>query len=354
MRRFAQNVSRSLTIVACLSVLVCSSCSGDGNPDDDWPIDHADVRTDGSADAGTDSGPTRCPNAPTARFSAGLLDADPSLDDVQTGSIEVTPITDLSLNSGASLARAGHSIDRVEWKIEDRPEFALATFGFRRLRDVERPIFFESNDPAPTLQVGLVGDYTVSLKVWNEEGTVSCNTAELTVKVRPSSELYAEFKYPYTQMEGDSQNHSNYRKGPDQPSLSFYFKRTEDAKWVESINNVIPNTRGDTDVQDWGEPNVESDDPQYELIRGVHGNGYIQLDGVEESIVYEMATAFSGDVFQETHLTIRVFVKGSLQHKNSQVLGDKRDTSFGLEILRIQKNDGQFMIEPTSVVWYEN
>jgi len=353
MRCLSQQVSFSLAIVACLSVLTYSSCSTDSNSDDDWPIENADVRTDGSADADTDSGPTRCQNAPTARFSAGLLDADPRLENVQTGSIEVTPITDLSLNAEASLAQAGHSIDRVEWKIEDRPEFALATFGFRRLRDVERPVFFESNDPAPTLQVGLVGDYTISLKVWNEEGTVSCNTAELTVKVRPTSELYVEFKYPYQRVENDK-GQFVYKHEVEKPSLEFYFKRTEDAEWLGSLNNTIPNTREDTDVQDWGKPNVENDDPRYEILRGPFGNGFVQLNGVETGIVYELAATLSGYTNKQTNNIIQVYVEGDRQFRHSRVLGDERDTSFGLEVLQIQKVDGQFTIEPTSVVWYEN
>jgi phage host-nuclease inhibitor protein Gam len=53
-------------------------------------------------------------------------------------------------------------------------------------------------------------------------------------------------------------------------------------------------------------------------------------------------------------MTLQVYVRGKRQFKHSRVLGDERDTSFGVEILEIQKNEDEFTIEPKSVVYYEN
>jgi len=344
-------LSIHLTVVAAgLLVVACSNDSG-------LPDNPVDTGTDVMTDATADTGPTPCEDAPTARLSATMDPTASTPKPRQNHTLQVTPISDITLSSEGSLARDGHSIDRVQWNIEKRPKFAVATFGFRRLRrGNERPLLMDTNDPDPTLQVGLTGEYKVRLDVWNEQGVRSCNTAELTVDVRPTSELYVEFKYPYEKVESSTEDQHLYRHPQEGPFLGFSVKRSADAAWGEDINDVIPNTRAQTNVQDWGKTGDESDDPEWvNVYDAAYTNSFVRLDGVESDVPYFAAVSVSrADAKATSRSIFKVYVNGERRARDSRLLGENYDVPFGLEILQIEKSDGSFEVQTISTLYYNS
>jgi len=354
----SQFVPVRLTAVSLACLLV--SCSGDGRTDDptDGTADAtSDVVADSMADTGADSGPTRCEDAPTARLSASPLDSDKNVQAAQTETIEVTPLTDFFVGADESITQENRSIGRVKWEIEQRPEFALATFGLQRLRrSDERPIWLRTNQKYSPMQVGLAGDYTVSLTVWNDEGTISCNSAELTVQVRPESELYVEFKYPYERVRSDDYpGEYNYNHTTDTPYLNFAFKRARDARWSENMNDVIPNARSETGVQDWGTQGDDADDPRWtDISRDGASNAFVQLDGVESDTSYFSAVSMSRTPPETTPAIFSVYIDGERQLKHRRTLGQDHEAPFGMEILKIEKTDGTYDVHPLSNLYFNN
>lgn len=344
-----RTVSIHLTFLAAGLLIV--GCSNDSGFTDD-PVDTGpDVMTDATPDAG----PTPCEDAPTARLSATTDPTASNPKPRRNHTLQVTPISDIKLSSQGSSARTDHSIDRVEWTIEDRPEFAVATFGIRRLRrGNQRPLFLNTNDPDPTLQVGLTGQYEISLNVWNEQGVRACNTAELTVDVRPTSDLYVEFKGPFERVEAENEGEYLYKHAVDKPNLIYSFKRTNEADWNEDFNDVIPNGRAQTDVQDWGTPGDESDDPVWvDLYLEGPTNSFLQLDGMESDIPYFGAVFVSGTERHDvTPAVFKVYVNGDRKLRDRRQLGENHEFPVGLEVLRIEKTAGTYNIQPISTVYY--
>jgi len=344
-------LSLTLVVAACLLV----SCSNDDRTE--AHTDSGDTARDVLPDVTPGTGRTPCEDAPTARLSAignGRQDYPPP---EQTMSIQASPLANIPLNSKGSLTGENESIERWKWAIEQRPDFALATFGYRRLRrSYERPIWFRTNEKNPLLQVGLAGDYTVSLTVWDDQGVISCNSAELTVQVRPESELYVEFKYPYERVESDefpSQYFYQHRRNT--PRLEFALKRTSDAQWNDDLNDVIPNARTKTDVQDWGMTGDDADDPRWtDISREGPSNAFVQLDGVESDTPYFGAVSMSGTPPETTPAIFSVYVDGEKQMQSRRTLGDNHEAPFGMEVLNIQHSDNQFTIQPTATLWFNN
>lgn len=342
-----------LTVVGVACLLM--SCSGDGRTE--GHTGSGDAAMDVLPDATADAGPTPCEDAPTARLSAIGGDQQDYPPPEQNKTIQVTPLAYIPLNSEGSLAGENQSIERWKWEIEQRPDFALATFGYQRLqRSYKRPIWFRTSEKNTLLQVGLAGDYTVSLTVWNDEGTISCNSAELTVRVRPESELYVEFKYPYERVRSDDYpGEYTYNHTTDTPYLNFAFKRTRDARWSENMNDVIPNARAETDVQEWGTQGDDADDPRWtDISRDGASNAFVQLDGVESDTSYFGAVSMSRTPPETTPAIFSVYIDGERQLKHRRTLGQDHEAPFGMEVLEIEQTDGTYDIQPRSNLYYNN
>ena len=334
------------------SLLLVVGCPDGGGGGDDWELDAATQDSDAGQQTdtvdGTDTNSFEpCPSAPTARLSATAPSAGGDVEGTHAGRLQVTPLPTISLDSSASTATKGHSVERVEWSVLDRPEPSLVTFGEMGLRDrQDTPIYTTSEETAPKLEVTLAGTYEIGLKVWNDQGKESCNTAVLEVDVRPESELYVDFRNPYEKIERRGSKSPGYGQTPG-PLVGLSFKRTLSANW-DDLENVIINTRNEKDVQDWGKKDNPADDPVFKRVRSYSGaNGFVSLNGVESSISYVAAVRMLGSN-KETPIWVRVYVNGQRKHMIERTIKvEKNPNGTVFEAMRLQKVNGEFQINET-------
>ena len=332
------------------SLLLVVGCPDGGGGGDDWELDasipDSDVGQQADTTDGTDTDSFEpCPSAPTARLSATAPSADQPVDGTHAGRLQVTPLPTISLDSSASTATDGHSVDRVEWSILDRPKPSLVTFGEMGLGDrQDTPIYMTSEEAAPKLEVTLAGTYKIGLKVWNDLGKESCNTATLTIDVRPDSELYVDFRNPYEEL--NVRRFEQQAFGQNEPSMKFRLKRTRSADW-DNLDNVIPNTRL-TGGQDWGEVGNSEDDPVLGRVRSYYAsNGFIALNDIEESITYQGGVNITGNG-GPFPATVRVYIDGNLQKVMKQTLLDEyEETPVFFEVFSLTKRGQEIKIKET-------
>jgi hypothetical protein len=195
------------------------------------------------------------------------------------------------------------SIQRYEWTILNRPGSSNAR------------LIPNSSVSDPRLELDLVGTYVLELKVYDNEGAVSCgDPAKVTVEAIPDDDLLGQLIWDTP---GDP--NQNDDSGTD---LDLHFVNSDfpsdGANW--SWNQAPYDIYWDNQTEDWGIEDNPNDNPQLDVDdRDGAGPENISLDRPQFGKTYKYGVFYYLDNgFGESYATLRIFINGELakEYKN--------------------------------------
>lgn len=196
----------------------------------------------------------------------------------QVSQIETIPLATVEFDGGDSSDVDG-GISTYEWTIVERPADSTTRFV---------PNGGVAN---PTLFIDLAGRYKIELTVYDEQGTASCETSEVTILATPNEDVHVQLVWDTDGTDVDLHFlHPNGRW-----NASPY-----DCHWL----NREPN---------WNNLNSAGDDPSLD-IDDVNGFGpeNINLNN-PESLTYRVGAHYYSDHFLgASNVTIRIWLSATL------------------------------------------
>jgi len=209
--------------------------------------------------------------------------------------IDTIPLNTLEFDGRNSTDSEGE-IASYQWEITDRPVGSVAT------------LVPNATVPNPTFFLDLAGEFRFSLRVFDESGVESCDTAEVLVVVTPDEAIHVQLVWT---TDGDpNQLDTGAGTGSD-VDLHFVHPNAggtwDAAPWDCHWKNKVPN---------WGESGSAEDDPSLD-IDDTDGWGpeNINLDQPEGTaaapVCYSVgAFYFSDHDYGPSDVTTRIFLDG--------------------------------------------
>ncbi len=265
--------------------------------DDEFRPEHA-VELRGRGSEG------KCPNAGilgTSDLGLGDFNARPN------ATFETIPLDRLKMKD-ASVAYDGKILDKWEWSLISKPADSAASL-VNPLTSMEQEMFLD-----------LAGTYVIEMKVWDNQGAQSCDTARVTIHAVADEDIHIQLVW-------DTPNDPNQddSAGSDvdlhllHPNAGTVWN---DNPWDCFWQNLIP---------DWGTsrpPGVDSfdcerqpdrqgchDDPSLD-IDDVNGWGpeNINLNNPEPNRIYKVGVHyFSDHGYSVSFATVRIFIGGVMR-----------------------------------------
>ena len=227
-------------------------------------------------------------HCPTAVARARIQGTD--LWDTQLDSI---PLEILEFDGRSSSDPEG-GIANYQWEVTNRPEGSTANFAPN------------SSVPNPTFFLDLVGTFTFQLRVFDEQGTESCDSATILAVATPDSDVYVQLVWntPGDRNELDT----GAGTGSD---VDLHFMHPSGTwntdPWDCYWDNKNPN---------WGDPSARNDDPRLE-IDDTDGAGpeVLHLDNPEGTEAarnqYKVGVFYLNEHgYGTVNATVRIFLDG--------------------------------------------
>jgi hypothetical protein len=184
------------------------------------------------------------------------------------------------------------SIDRYEWSIVGRPPNSHARLTPNN--EVERP----------ELSMDVIGEYTVELVVYDDDGAASCGErATVDIESFPNADVTVELTWntPDDSDETDT----------DGTDLDLhYLNATEASRWSEAPWDIYWQNKN----ANWGSKDASSDDPRL-VIDDTDGAGpeVVAQNNLVQNKTYRMGVYyFDSGGFGASYATVRVYKKGTL------------------------------------------
>jgi len=231
-------------------------------------------------------------NCPVAE-AAGSVDGEPPSDVIEAGNQDVVELT-----SSGSHDPDGTDLT-YQWAVVSGPTGSLASF---------EP---DATDPNPEFEVDIVGNFTLELTVFNEDGIASCEPATVDIEATPPGDIHIQLVWSSQTVEEDY-------GGPDSGAgigtdLDIHYARASD-EWGD--NQTV---YWSSSSQDWG-----SDGDVMLDIDALYGDDPENINHTDPASggVYNVGVHYYCDNgYGSSEATVRIYFDNILVSEEQRSLG---------------------------------